>query len=47
MITENIGAILVVTGALTTAAGLGGFLLPRSLFQLFFGVEEAGEAEPW
>jgi hypothetical protein len=44
VITENIKLILVVTGVLTTAAGLGGFLLPRSLFRLFFGVEEAGEA---
>jgi hypothetical protein len=44
MVTENIGPILVVTGALTAAASLGGFLWPRSLFQLFFGAAASGEA---
>ena len=44
MITENIRLIMVVTGALTAAVGLGCFLFPRSVFRLFFGVEEAGGA---
>ncbi len=44
MITKNIEFIMLVTGALTAAAGIGGFLFPRSLFRLFFGVEESGEA---
>jgi hypothetical protein len=44
MITRSIRPILVATGALTAADGIGGFLFPRNLFRLFFGVEASGEA---
>jgi len=42
MITENIRLILVVTGAMTFAVGIGCFLFPRNLLQLFFCVAEIG-----
>ncbi len=42
MISEHIQVILVVTGAMTAGAGMGGFLFPRQVFRLFFG---GGELE--
>lgn len=44
MITENIGLILVVTGAMTAGVGVGGFLFPRNFLHIAFRVEESGEA---